>query len=146
MCWFCHCSSPCKWRNAAPHRQFWSIWQLSRWHRRKKILKYQTLSHDSGTCFRAKCGNPVHGMLVFYNDLHRFGENLCSLRLPTCSISFILPASSWNEARLKNVTPWKWPSEKCLWNVESGGRATLLVAEGSGRSGVQYLREISCVA
>ena len=132
MCWSFHCSPPRKVRNAM------LCWRLPHWHRRKKTLKYETLCHDSDGFFRTKCGNLVYGMWVFYNDLHRFSENLCSPRLPTCSISFKLPTSSWNEARPKNVAPWKWPSKKYLWNVESNGRATLLVAEGSGRSGVQY--------
>ena len=112
-----------------------------------KMTKMIVAAHPWGHHFATKCGNLVHCMCVFYNDLHRLCKKLCLSRLPSGLTSPKIRWSSWNEARLKNVTPWKWLQKICLWNVESVDEATLLVAEGSGRSGVQcFYGRLNCVA
>ena len=146
MFWSCPYWPPLSTTTAMLPRQWPRLWPALPSYSLKQTAKIPDIGHLPGGHFGIKCGNSVDGMWLFYNNLHRFDEKFYSLRLPTGRARIKIPSSSWNEARLKNVTPWKWPGKNCLWNVERVGRATFGVAEGSGRSGVQYLREISCVA
>lgn len=142
-----HHGSLRNWHRALYSQQMHMAGQTPAGHWRKKMAKINAAGRPLGGHFATKCGNLVHCMCIFYNDLHRFWKKLCSTRLPTCPASTKLRWSSRNEARLKNVTPWKWPKKKCLRNVESVNRVTLLVVEGSGRSGVQWFYgRFCCVA